>query len=129
MGLAIAGTHNGGSTSVLKMDVTPDGSRLVLVGNFVTVNALRNEQVAMLDLTGSAAQLANWQTAFYQGTCSSSFNSYLRDVDISPDGSYFVITTTGAYGGGAQPLRRVGALGLRSDRGRAQRHLGGVHRG
>ena len=103
MGLAIAGTHNGGSTSVLKMDVTPDGSRLVLVGNFVTVNALRNEQVAMLDLTGSAAQLANWQTAFYQGTCSSSFNSYLRDVDISPDGSYFVITTTGAYGGSTSP--------------------------
>lgn len=103
MGLVLAGTHNGGKTSVLKMDVTPDGTRLVLVGNFVTIGGLRNEQAAMLDLTGSSAQLANWQTAFYQAACSSSFNSYMRDVDISPDGSYFVITTTGAYGGSSSP--------------------------
>ena len=104
MGLAIAGTQNGGKTSVLKMDITPDGSRLVMVGNFVTVN-VPPQPTGRRCWTSRAAR-RSWRTgrpAFYQGTCSSSFNSYMRDVDISPDGSYFVITTTGAYGGSTSP--------------------------
>ncbi len=95
----VAGTWNGGATSVAKMDVTPDGSRLLAIGNFTTVGGASRPQVFMLDLTGATAQLANWQTSFYTSHCSNSFNSYMRDLDISPDGSYAVISTTGAYGG------------------------------
>jgi PKD repeat protein len=103
MQLQVAGVHNGGSTSVDKIDVTPDGSRLVGIGNFKTVGGAAREQAFMLDLTGSSAQLANWQTNFYTGACSKSFNSYMRDLDISPDGSYVVISTTGAYHGNTSP--------------------------
>jgi PKD repeat protein len=95
--LPIAGQQNGGVTQVLKMDVTPDGSRLVGIGNFTTVGGLPKQQIFLLDLTGPAAALADWQTTFYTSTCAPAFNSYMRDVDISPDGSYFVVSTTGAY--------------------------------
>jgi PKD repeat protein len=97
--LAFAGTQNGGTTLVYKMDVTPDGSKLIAVGNFTSVAGQSRPQIVMLDLTGSTARLADWQTSRYAAACSSSFDSYMRDVDISPDGSYFVVSTTGAAGG------------------------------
>lgn len=94
--LNIAGTHNGGTTQLLKMDITPDGSRLVGIGNFATVDGFTDRQLFMADLTGPTASVANWHTTRYAATCSSSFNTYMRDVDISPDGTYMVVTTTGA---------------------------------
>jgi PKD repeat protein len=100
--LAFAGTQNGGTTHVLKMDVTPDGSKLIAVGNFTTVDGQSRPQIVMIDLTGSTARLANWQTSGYAASCSSSFDSYMRDVDVSPDGSFFVVSTTGAAGGTAK---------------------------
>jgi hypothetical protein len=101
--LAFAGTHHGGSTSLQKMDITPDGSKLVAIGNFTSVGGVSHDQVVMLNLTGAAAGLANWTTSLYTANCASAFNSYMRDLDISPDGSYMVISTTGAYGGAASP--------------------------
>ena len=99
MSQTISGVHNGGTTSVLKIDVTPDGSRLFAIGNFTTVNGQTRRQVAAFDINGATAALATWATTFYSSTCSSSFNTYMRDLDISPDGSYVVFTTTGAYRG------------------------------
>jgi PKD repeat protein len=99
MGLSIAGVHNGGVTTVMKMDVTPDGSELVAIGNFNDIEGVQHHQVFMLNLTGASAAVENWQTNFYTTGCSGAFQTYLRDLDISPDGSYFVVSTTGAYGG------------------------------
>lgn len=95
-----AGNQNGGNTQVMKIDATPDGSRLVAIGNFRTVDGQTRRQIAMLNLTGATATLTNWDTPFYGANCSPGFNSYMRDVDISPDGSFFAVVTTGAYGGG-----------------------------
>ncbi|QNE23289.1 PKD domain-containing protein [Kribbella qitaiheensis] len=99
MTLAIAGLHNGGVTTVIKMDVAPDGGHLVAIGNFDTIQGVQHHQVFMLNLTGATATVENWQTNFYNTACSRSFETYMRDLDFSPDGSYFVLSTTGAYGG------------------------------
>ncbi|MFA1545204.1 PKD domain-containing protein [Actinomadura chokoriensis] len=101
--LNIAGTQTGdGVTQIYKMDVSPDGSKLVGIGNFNSVAGSTRRQIVMLDLTGQSAQLANWDTTRYGDQCSQSFDTYMRDVEFSPDGKYFVVTTTGAYGGTAK---------------------------
>ena len=100
MQLAIAGVHNGGPTSVSKLDITPDGNDLVAVGNFRTLQGVRTQQALRLDLSSpTAAAAENWRTAFFETPCGTAWYSYVQDVDISPDGSYFAIVTTGGYGG------------------------------
>ncbi|WP_187437953.1 PKD domain-containing protein [Actinomadura decatromicini] len=101
--LSFAGTQTGdGITTMYKFDISPDGSKLVGVGNFNSVAGSTRRQIVMLDLTGQSAQLANWDTVRYADQCSQSFDTYMRDIEFSPDGKYFVVTTTGAYGGTAK---------------------------
>ena len=100
MSVDVTGTHNGGRTAVLKFDISATGSRLVAIGNFTTVDGLSRRQVVALDLTGPTASVANWQTGRFAEACSNSFDTYMREVDIDPEGQYFVIVTTGAYRSG-----------------------------
>lgn len=95
----IAGVHNGGYTTVTKIDSNAQEDSLVAVGNFDTLDGQKNRQLFVLDTSGSAATPSTLRTKFYETPCSSSFDSYMRDVDIAPDGTYFVVSTTGAYGG------------------------------
>jgi hypothetical protein len=97
--LPFTGVNNGGGTTILKFEVSPDGSRLVAVGNFAAVGGQPRSQIAMLDTSGPTATVADWSTDRFGNVCASVFNTYMRDVDFSPNGSYFVISTTGAYGG------------------------------
>ncbi|RAY14324.1 hypothetical protein DPM19_15245 [Actinomadura craniellae] len=95
------GVHNHGSTHIYKLAASPDGSKLVAIGNFNAVAGQTRRQVAMLDLGASAAALrTEWNTSQYSAACSSSaFDFYVRDVDFSPNGSFFAIVTTGGpYG-------------------------------
>ncbi len=94
----------GGSTQIKRFDVSADGSRLIAVGNFATVGGLARVQVAMLDTSGPTATVAPWATTRYaraNNNCSSRFDTFMRDVDFAPDGSWFAINTTGAFAGGS----------------------------
>ncbi|MQA86956.1 MAG: PKD domain-containing protein [Streptosporangiales bacterium] len=95
--LGFSGIHNGGVTLVRSFDISPDGSRLVAVGNFRSVAGQTRRQIAMVDLTTGTASLANWSTTRYEPPCNTNFDTYMRDIDFSPDGEYFVVVTTGAY--------------------------------
>jgi hypothetical protein len=55
----------------------------------------------MLNLTTSPVTVTDWATTRYQQQCAKVFDTYMRDVDISPDGSHFVVGTTGAYRAGS----------------------------
>lgn len=97
MDVQFAGVHNGGRTRVERFAVSPDGSRLLAIGNFSQVDGIDRRQIAMLDTSGSSATVVpNWRTEGYTPTCSRNMSTYMRDVDFSPDGSYFVVVTTGA---------------------------------
>ncbi|MDP9239587.1 MAG: malectin [Actinomycetota bacterium] len=113
MNVQLAGHHNWTTSSpsgdakaaigAFKLDVTPDGSRVVAIGNFKTVSDATHtngdyDQVVLLDTSGTSAVIANWQTNRYDERCySGAYDQWVRDVDFSPDGSYFVIVGTGGY--------------------------------
>ncbi|WP_370328126.1 PKD domain-containing protein [Euzebya sp.] len=98
---------NGGVVQTMKLDVTPDGTRVVAIGNFGTVEGQPRSQIVVIEVDGPQARVSDWHTGLYAQTasngaswCSPSFHSYMRDVDIAPDGSYMVVVTTGAYRAG-----------------------------
>ncbi len=98
--LSFAGTQNGGVTTITRMAASPDGDRLVVVGNFLTVDGHSRPQLAVVDIAGTDATLDAWATQRYGTQCSLHFKTYVNDVDVSPDSSFFVVVTTGAYSGG-----------------------------
>ena len=98
--VAFTGLHNNGTSHVAKIDVSPNGATLVAVGNFTTVAGQPREQMAMLDLAGQSASLSTWATSRFVMQCSSKFDTYIRDIDIDPTGTYVAVGTTGAYFGG-----------------------------
>ena len=97
MSFSITDPHTSDSVPwVYSLDVSPNGSRLVIIGNFMKVNGQPRPQAALIDLSTTPATLADWETDLYVPPCSSwAFDTYMRDVDFSPDGSYFVIVATG----------------------------------
>ncbi|WP_091201888.1 malectin domain-containing carbohydrate-binding protein [Micromonospora narathiwatensis] len=84
-----------------KLAVSPDGSQLVVIGNFKNADGVLHDQIVKLDLGATAATVADWNTSRYTPRCAWwAFDSYMRDVAYAPDGSYFVVVTTGAPNGG-----------------------------
>jgi PKD repeat protein len=89
-------------TGIKSMDINPAGTLLVAVGNFNTVSGASRDQIALLNLSTSGATLDTaWATAAYTASCYANYyDTYLRDVQFSPDGSYFVSVATGGGGHG-----------------------------
>jgi hypothetical protein len=101
--VAVTGHHNyngsgaNGAVGPKKLAISPNGTQLVVIGNFKNANAVLHDQVVKLDLGTASATIANWNTDRYQPRCAANaFDSWIRDVAYSPDGSYFVIVSTGA---------------------------------
>ena len=77
-----------GATLIKRMDMSPDGSRLVAVGNFSVVGGQTRSQIAVIDLpaTGNAS-VSPWATDRFDAThnnCAGVFDTFMRDVDFAP---------------------------------------------
>lgn len=94
LNLNIAGVHNGGTTKVRLMDAHPDGHQLVIGGNFASVAGQQHSQLAVIDL-GDTATVTGWSSVLTTYSCDPVFDTYMRAVDYSPDGEYWVVVTTG----------------------------------
>ena len=84
-------TGTAGRPDVYRFAVNATGTRLVAIGNFVAPHP----RAFMVDLT--TGTVAPWYYGNLAHRCraASVYPAYLRDVDFSPDGSYFVIAATG----------------------------------
>ena len=95
--------RQGNEPRVETIAVTPDGTTLVAGGNFTVAGGQDRWQVALVDVGARPAKVVDWQTNRFddrdqgQFRCADAFDSHPRDIDVSPDGTYFVIVTTGAY--------------------------------
>ena len=100
-------TRSEESLGVPEIDVSPDGTKLVAIGSFSQVAGSvadpdrdarpvddACDRFAVADERSSPVYAPNGTTTTW---CASAFSTYMRDVDISPDGSYFVVVTTGAF--------------------------------
>jgi PKD domain len=88
-------------TGIKSIDINPAGTRLIAIGNFTSADGLPRDQIALIDLGSSAATVdPNWATAGYTAGCiATSYDTYVRDVEFSPDGTYFVVVATGGGAG------------------------------
>ncbi|MGW0808448.1 delta-60 repeat domain-containing protein [Nonomuraea sp. NPDC002799] len=74
--------------------------RLVVDGTFTTLGGHSRPQLGLIDVSGTVARVAPWRTDVYAQKCAVAFPSYVRGLDFSPDGGYFVVVTTGGTKGG-----------------------------
>jgi hypothetical protein len=96
--IAISGTvaPNAGATDIYRFAVNPQGTRLVAIGNFTSVGGQARSRAFMLDLGATSATVSGWYYQPLMNACrANSLPAYMRDVDFSPDGSYFVVDATG----------------------------------
>jgi hypothetical protein len=94
-GIAQAGTPgvpNTGHTDLRTMDVSPDGTHLVVGGNFTTINGKPRVELAMIDLPGGT--LSAWRTDGFDVPCQP-MAAAPRDLDFTPDGSAFALAASG----------------------------------
>lgn len=97
--LPITGTvaANAGLTRVERFAVNPSGTRLVGIGNFTTVGGYARTRAVMLDL-GTSVTVDPWYYPPLTKMCGrTNMPAYLRDVDFSPDGGYFVVVSSGFF--------------------------------
>jgi hypothetical protein len=89
-----------GTLKVYKLAVDPSDTRMVINGTFTRVNGQSRPQIAMINLGSGTAKLSTWSTTQYADACNlNAFDTYMRGMDFSPDGKYFVVVTTGGpYG-------------------------------
>ncbi len=94
---ATVGRHDT-SSYVWTIDVSPDGATLVAGGNFMDVNGLSRNQMALVDLSGTPTVL-DWSTEKFVPPCAArTFVHYVQDVKFGGDGSWFVVGTNGGRG-------------------------------
>ncbi|MBQ1052661.1 hypothetical protein KBX50_29935 [Micromonospora sp. C51] len=91
--------RHGTSMYAWTIDVSPDGGTLVVGGNFLYVNDLPRNQIALVDLTGTPSVI-DWSSERFVAPCANptTFVHYVQDVRFGGDGSWFVVGTNGGSG-------------------------------
>ncbi|GAA0986134.1 hypothetical protein ENKNEFLB_00774 [Nocardioides aquaticus] len=98
----LPGSNNGAFASRLAIDNA--STRMVVTGNFTTVDGQPRSRLFVADLSAEGATLNSWYYPGFQKSCTSRTPAkidYLEGVDWSPDGQSFNVAATGNY-----PLNR-----------------------
>ena len=89
-------TNDDSEGGLRAMALSPDSTRLMVIGNFRKIAGVDRPLVAQIDLTGPQATVTDWRTDLYDQPCARSGKvGFMRDVDISPDGTKVFIVSAG----------------------------------
>ncbi len=83
------------STSVFNTDVSPDGSRVLVMGVFTSVGGQARRQIFMLDLGAASASVDPWYSLEFDQNCHVVEPFYLQAASWAPDMTKVYIATTG----------------------------------
>ncbi len=116
LSINLTGNHNCGRVNgaacarvgATDMAVSPDGTRMIVDGNFINAadpvnpTGYARDQIVNVVLGPTQATVdPNWNTSAYTPACfANAYDSYVRSIGWSPDGSYFVVAATGGYNSG-----------------------------
>jgi hypothetical protein len=94
--LAISGHYAGNPnpTRVFNLQLSHGGTRLLVEGDFTSVDGHRREQVFMLSI-GSTMTLTGWYSNDFFGHCANSTPFYIQDAAWSPDDNTIYLGSTG----------------------------------
>jgi hypothetical protein len=75
--------------------LSPDGAKVLVMGDFTSVGGLARQQMFMLDLGSYAATVDAWYSPEFNQNCYITEPFWLQAASWSPDGSTIYIATTG----------------------------------
>lgn len=96
IGLTVPSNQQSGG-ALRAMSLSPDGSRLMVIGDFRLVGGLDRPLMGQIDLTTSPPSVSSWRTRLYDRPCSQGNIGQMRDVDISPDGQTVYVVSSGHF--------------------------------
>jgi hypothetical protein len=82
-------------TEIYNQQLSPDGTRDLIEGDFTTVGGQARQQVAMIDLGTPTATLDAWFPPAFKTNCDYKLPFYAQGGAWSPDGSTVYIASTG----------------------------------
>jgi len=77
--------------------LTPDGTRLMVVGNFTKAMGAVRHHIAQIDVSATTPVVTDWYTNLYDQPCGRGEIGWLRDIDVSPDGTMAYVVTAGHF--------------------------------
>ncbi len=100
--LAISGNYqfsgsSANATHVYNQQLSPDGMRDLVEGDFISVGGQARQQAFMLDLSGAIGKLTGWNVPAFTTNCYKTEPFYVQDGAWSPDGSVVYFGTTGYH--------------------------------
>jgi hypothetical protein len=105
LALAISGsysyTDDGGvavssnETHIVNQQLSPDGTKDLIEGDFTTIGGQLRQQIAMIDLVAGHAKTDGWDATGFNAPCAAVEPTYVRTATWSPDEQTVYVATTG----------------------------------
>lgn len=89
---------NSGATRVFKLRASPNGARVLAMGNFAHVSGAARQQAFIADFGATSTSLDAWNAPSLSQPCGTAEVYYVRAGTWSPDGSRVYFATTGRAG-------------------------------